>query len=45
MLKRSLTADIIVAALTGKCKAIFDLLFARGWDVNSGLGHCGDALL
>jgi hypothetical protein len=31
--------------LEGKSKDVFEMLIAKGWDVNLNLGHMGDALM
>ncbi len=35
----------IMDALEGNSKDVFDSLIARGWNVNSNLGHVGNALM
>ena len=36
--------DVVCATLEGKSKDVFEMLIAKGWDVNLNLGHVGDAL-
>jgi hypothetical protein len=40
-----ISPDVVIATLDGKSKVVFDSLIARGWNINSNLGHLGDALM
>ena len=40
-----ISPDVICATLEGKSKDVFEMLIAKGWDVNLNLGHMGDALM
>jgi hypothetical protein len=40
-----ISPDIVVAALDGQSKAVFDSFVARGWNITLNFGHLGDVLM